>query len=179
PGQHLDAVRRREGGGRRSRETTGGRERAALGSRSTMLRRTWLPALLAFSLASPDRRRLPADDTLLLRMPTVSAGAIAFVYAGDLWIVPRTGGEARQLTSAPGLETNPRFSPDGRWVAFSGDSSGNACVHVAPAAASSPGSGCSTCARARSRRCRTIRREKTGRCGSATWCTSCPIATAR
>ena len=42
-----------------------------------MLRRTWLPALLAFSLASPDRRRLPADDTLLLRMPTVSGPEIS------------------------------------------------------------------------------------------------------
>ena len=103
-----------------------------------MLRRTWLPALLAFSLASPDRRRLPADDTLLLRMPTVSAGAIAFVYAGDLWIVPRTGGEARQLTSAPGLETNPRFSPDGRWIAFSANYSGNADVYVVPAEGGQP-----------------------------------------
>src|SRR5207253_1714215 len=48
------------------------------------------------------------------------------------------GGEARQLTSAPGLETNPRFSPDGRWIAFSANYSGNADVYVVPAEGGQP-----------------------------------------
>ncbi len=100
--------------------------------------RPWVPLALLCWLASPGRSRAPVDDSLLLRMPTVSADAIAFVYAGDLWRVPRAGGEARRLTSALGLETNPRFSPDGRWIAFSANYGGNADVYVIAAEGGQP-----------------------------------------
>ncbi|MHC4821564.1 MAG: hypothetical protein ACYTDX_07600, partial [Planctomycetota bacterium] len=59
-------------------------------------------------------------ETLLLQDPTISAEHIVFTYARDLWIVGREGGEARRLTSSTGDETNPRLSPDGKWVAFTG-----------------------------------------------------------
>ena len=64
----------------------------------------------------------PAQDapTRLLRYPAVSADLIAFVYAGDIWLVPIAGGYARQLTSGDGEELFPRFSPDGRTIAFTG-----------------------------------------------------------
>ena len=105
-----------------------------------MSSRSWFPLAVVCLLTSPPAGRgpAPADDSLLLRMPTVSAEAIAFVYAGDLWIVPRAGGEARRLTSALGLETDPHFSPDGRSIAFSANYGGNADVYVIPAQGGQP-----------------------------------------
>jgi len=63
----------------------------------------------------------------------VSADAIAFVYAGDIWLVPKNGGEARRLSSPAGEESFPRFSPDGRRIAFSANYDGNVDVYVVPA----------------------------------------------
>jgi len=74
----------------------------------------------------------PADPQLLLRFPTISRTQIVFNYAGDLWIVAREGGEARQLTSGVGIETVPHFSPDGSSVAFTGEYDGNRDVYVVP-----------------------------------------------
>lgn len=56
----------------------------------------------------------------MMRFPDVSADSIVFLYADDLWSVPRTGGVASPLASPPGIETFPRFSPDGRTIAFVG-----------------------------------------------------------
>ena len=61
------------------------------------------------------------DFTRLLRFPDISEDKIAFVYAGDIWIVDANGGTARQLTSHEGIELFPKFSPDGKWIAFSGE----------------------------------------------------------
>lgn len=70
---------------------------------------------------------------LLLQRPTLSKTSIAFSFAGDLWIVPREGGEARLLTSGSGEKTDPKFSPDGGLIAFTGDYDGNVDVYVMPA----------------------------------------------
>src|SRR5438045_9622268 len=59
-----------------------------------------------------------AQGTRLLRHPTVSRDSVAFEYAGDLWVVSRNGGQARRLTSTPGAEIDPYFSPDGSQIAF-------------------------------------------------------------
>ncbi|MEW6733262.1 MAG: PDZ domain-containing protein, partial [Acidobacteriota bacterium] len=75
---------------------------------------------------------------LLMRNPTLSKTHIAFSYAGDLWLVAREGGEARQLTNGPGNETNPIFSPDGQWIAFTGEYDGNIDVYVVSAAGGVP-----------------------------------------
>lgn len=84
-----------------------------------------LPAIVpATSVVAQDR------GTRLLRTPTVDKTHIVFAYASDLWIVDRTGGVARRLTSAPGVERVPRLSPDGKWVAFTGDYAGNQDVYV-------------------------------------------------
>ena len=60
-----------------------------------------------------------SQGTRLLRHPTVSRDSVAFEYAGDLWIVSRSGGTARRLTSTPSVEIDPYFSPDGSQIAFS------------------------------------------------------------
>lgn len=78
-----------------------------------------------------------ADAPLLLQQPTLSKSEIAFVYGGYLWSVPRDGGEARQLTTG-GHESHPAFSPDGKWLAFTGQYDGNADVYVMPAEGGAP-----------------------------------------
>ncbi len=71
-----------------------------------------------------------SQGTMLLRQPTVSQNRIVFVHANDLWVVDRTGGEARRLTTSQGAESFPHFSSDGKWVAFSGQYDGNTDVFV-------------------------------------------------
>src|SRR5262249_55562915 len=63
---------------------------------------------------------------------------IAFGYAGDLWVVDRTGGTPRRLTAGAGLESHPVFSPDGSQVAFAGEYEGNLDVYVVPVAGGQP-----------------------------------------
>lgn len=74
----------------------------------------------------------------LFRQPTISRTEIAFSYAGDLWAVAKTGGDARRLTTGVGVETNPYYSPDGNWIAFTGDYDGNTDVFIIPAAGGVP-----------------------------------------
>jgi tricorn protease len=78
------------------------------------------------------------DKPLLMRHPTLSKTHLVFSYAGDLWTVPRDGGEATRLTAGPGTETHPHFSPDGRWVAFTGEYDGNVDVYVVAASGGVP-----------------------------------------
>jgi tricorn protease len=87
---------------------------------------TWLLLASAACLA---QTRPP----LLLQKPALSRTQIVFVYAGDLWSVPRTGGEAKRLTTSAGIETNPAFSPDGSQIAFTGEYDGNTDVFAIPA----------------------------------------------
>jgi len=79
-----------------------------------------------------------AQGTRFLRQPDVSSSHIVFVHANDLWIVGRNGGTAIRLTSSEGAETDPAFSADGRWIAFSGQYGGNTDVYVMPAAGGQP-----------------------------------------
>ncbi len=91
-------------------------------------------ALLAFSPLPS----LAQEPSRLLRQPTVSASQIAFEYGGDLWIAARDGGDARRLTSTPAFESDPHFSPDGRWIAFTSTRTGTPAVYVMPAAGGDP-----------------------------------------
>ncbi len=83
--------------------------------------------------ADPDVR-----DTRMLSQPAVSAKNIAFVYAEDLWVADLDGGNVRRLTSHPGVESNPVFSPDGQTIAFTGEYDGNPDVYTIPLAGGSP-----------------------------------------
>ncbi|HEX9109446.1 MAG TPA: PDZ domain-containing protein, partial [Longimicrobiales bacterium] len=88
--------------------------------------------VLGSALAALPRPLHAQVDARMLRYPAVSADRIAFVYAGDVWIVPKAGGSAERLTSAKGEESFPRFSPDGAQVAFSGNYDGNVDLYVIP-----------------------------------------------
>jgi tricorn protease len=90
--------------------------------------------LAAFTVAAQNDGEL----TRLLRQPDIHQDLVAFVYAGDIWIAGAEGGMARRLTSHEGLEQFPKFSPDGRWIAFTGEYSGTTQVHVIPAAGGEP-----------------------------------------
>ncbi len=78
------------------------------------------------------------NDARLLRFPTISQNEVAFVYAGDIYEVSTQGGVARRLTSDPGLELFPKFSPDGKWLAFTGQYDGNFNVYVMPSEGGQP-----------------------------------------
>lgn len=79
-----------------------------------------------------------AAETLLLRQPDVSARHVVFAYGSDLWLAPRDGGDARRLTSFPGVESFPKFSPDGAWIAFTAQYDGNEDVYVVPVEGGEP-----------------------------------------
>ncbi len=79
-----------------------------------------------------------AKAPLLLQTPTVSKTQIAFAFGGDIWIVNRKGGVARRLVTGAGLDTQPIFSPDGQWLAYTGDYDGNTGVYVVPAEGGQP-----------------------------------------
>ncbi|HEX8288433.1 MAG TPA: PDZ domain-containing protein [Pyrinomonadaceae bacterium] len=78
------------------------------------------------------------DSPMLFRQPTMNRTDIVFVFAGDLWRVSRNGGAAERLTSGTGNETNPIFSPDGNWIAFTGEYDGNVDAYVIPSTGGEP-----------------------------------------
>jgi tricorn protease len=90
----------------------------------------------ALALAAPSAQA--QIDARLIRHPAVSATQIAFSFGGDVWVVPKTGGTAIRLSTPRGEETFPRFSPDGKQIAFSGNYDGNTDVYVMPTAGGLP-----------------------------------------
>src|SRR5262249_53873067 len=95
-------------------------------------------AIATLLLASISTVQAQGEKPLLLRKPTLSKSLIAFSFAGDLWTVNREGGDARRLTTAQGVETDPTFSPDGSKIAFTGQYEGNEDVYVVPAGGGVP-----------------------------------------
>ncbi|HSG47625.1 MAG TPA: hypothetical protein VLA43_07440, partial [Longimicrobiales bacterium] len=97
------------------------------------------PAILA-SLLLVLAGTLPASaqGTRLLRQPTLSDTQVAFAHGGDVWVAARNGGEARRITSTPAVESEPHFSPDGRWIAFTSNRSGTNAVYVVSADGGTP-----------------------------------------
>jgi len=80
---------------------------------------------------------LPAQ-TKLLRFPDIHDNRIAFTYGGDLWTVSANGGTAARLTAHPGVEVFAKFSPDGKWIAFTGQYDGDEQVYVIPSEGGEP-----------------------------------------
>jgi tricorn protease len=92
------------------------------------------PVLLSRCLPDLIRGPLSAGEARLLRFPDIHGDQVAFVHGGDIYTVSAEGGVARRLTSHEGQELYPKFSPDGRWIAFSAEYSGTRQVWVMPAA---------------------------------------------
>ncbi len=92
---------------------------------------------LLLSILSASAQSLP-NTTRLLRFPTTNDREIVFCYAGELYTVANDGGIARRLTSGPGYTSFPRFSPDGKQVAFTSEYDGNREVYVMPAEGGTP-----------------------------------------
>lgn len=90
--------------------------------------------LLLFSLllvfSSPSL--LQAQGTRLLRQPTISSEYVAFIYGGDVWRANLDGTQVRRITSTPAVESDPHFSPDGNWLAFTSNRSGSNAVYIVP-----------------------------------------------
>ncbi|MGD8867691.1 MAG: S41 family peptidase [Gemmatimonadales bacterium] len=104
----------------------------------TMQARAWLAGVCAVIWAAALLPGNAAAQTKLLRFPDIHGDQVAFVYAGDLWVAPATGGTATRLTAHPGLELFPKFSPDGNWIAFTGQYDGDEQVYVIPATGGVP-----------------------------------------
>src|SRR5262249_40657777 len=77
-------------------------------------------------------------EARLLRFPAINGKQLVFTYAGDLYTVSSSGGVARRLTNHEGFEMFPRFSPDGKWIAFTGQYDGNTEVYLIPAEGGTP-----------------------------------------
>jgi tricorn protease len=93
---------------------------------------TLLPFVIFFSLATN------GQGTQLLREPSVSETEIVFVYANDLWKTSIKGGDAIRLTSNEGYESNPHFSADGKYIAFTAEYGGNSDVYIIPSEGGEP-----------------------------------------
>ncbi|HLU47963.1 MAG TPA: peptidase S41, partial [Planctomycetota bacterium] len=109
-------------------------------TRSRMIRHFAFLAALLLAASSTRAADVP-KETLLLRFPDIHEDRVVFSYGGDLWIAPVRESElvsARRLTSHPGLELFPRFSPDGKWIAFTGQYDGDEQVYVVPADGGEP-----------------------------------------
>ena len=77
-------------------------------------------------------------QTKLLRFPDVFGDRVVFTYGGDLWTASVNGGSATRLTAHPGVETYAKFSPDGKWIAFTGQYDGDEQVYVIPSTGGEP-----------------------------------------
>ena len=71
-----------------------------------------------------------AQETRLLRQPTIHANQVAFVYGGDIWTTNLSTNITTRLTSTPALEGTPHFSPNGKWIAFTSNRSGSQSVYI-------------------------------------------------
>ncbi len=93
--------------------------------RGSLVYRTLAFIVLMFTLPL-----LAQPVTPLMHYPDVHGNWVVFVAEGDIWKVPVTGGEAIRLTMNDGEETFPKFSPDGKWIAFTGEYDGNPDVYI-------------------------------------------------
>jgi tricorn protease len=90
-------------------------------------------AILSLAAASP-----ASAQSKLLRFPDIHGDRVVFTHGGDLWLAPAAGGAATQITSHPGMEVFAKFSPDGKWIAFTGQYDGDEQVYVIPSGGGEP-----------------------------------------
>src|SRR5262249_30459985 len=98
----------------------------------TFLAAAFVAALLVLTGSSA------SAQTKLLRFPDIHGDKVVFTYGGDLWIASTSGGTASRLTAHPGIEVFGKFSPDGKWIAFTGQCDGDEQVYVMPVGGGEP-----------------------------------------
>ncbi|MDE3136514.1 MAG: PD40 domain-containing protein [Acidobacteriota bacterium] len=100
----------------------------------------WVSGLVlsAVVFLVPAVRAQQMPEGRLLRFSDISQNQVVFSYGGDLWLGPTNGGVARRITTSPGLELFPKFSPDGKWIAFTAQYDGNFNVYVMPSSGGQP-----------------------------------------
>ena len=99
--------------------------------------RRFLPVLL-LALTSFAMAQANLPEGRLMRFPDIHGDKVVFSYGGDLWLAANNGGIARRITSHPGEELFPKFSPDGKWIAFTAQYDGNYNVYVMPSEGGEP-----------------------------------------
>ena len=99
-------------------------------SRSVVTRVIYSALIVGLLLLTVDSA---SAQTKLLRFPDIYGERVVFTYGGDLWTASASGGSAIRLTSHPGVEVFGKFSPDGKWIAFTGQYDGDEQVYVVPA----------------------------------------------
>src|SRR5262245_49789834 len=100
-----------------------------------MLKQIFRAALTAAIISLPIAA---SAQTKLLRFPDIHGDKIVFTYGGDLWTASTSGGTATRLTAHPGVEVFGKFSPDGKWIAFTAQYDGDEQVYVVSAAGGEP-----------------------------------------
>jgi tricorn protease len=90
------------------------------------------------SIASIALGQSLTDEVRLVRTPDIHGKQVVFTYASDLWVSDADTGETRRLTSHAGMESYPKFSPDGKWIAFSGQYDGGLDVYIIPTTGGAP-----------------------------------------
>ena len=100
--------------------------------------RKWLALFVAITAIAISAQAQDSQESRLLRFPDIYKDKVAFVYGGDIWLASASGGVARRITSHPGRELFPKFSPNGKWIAFTGQYDGNFNVYVMPAEGGQP-----------------------------------------
>ncbi len=98
----------------------------------------YLTRLLLIPLMAIFMAGSASSQTRLLRFPDIYGEEVVFCYGGDIWKAPSSGGSAVRLTAHPGQELFPKFSPDGKWIAFTGQYDGDEQVYVMPATGGPP-----------------------------------------
>ncbi|MGE5349799.1 MAG: S41 family peptidase [Actinomycetota bacterium] len=79
-----------------------------------------------------------SQGTRLLRQPSITDTHVTFSYGGDIWVADLDGSNTARITSTPAVEGNPHFSPDGKWIAFNSNRSGNQAVYIVSPAGGTP-----------------------------------------
>ncbi len=95
-------------------------------------------SFLALALCSAVSGATPPEPIKFMMDPHVHGNLIAFSYQGDIWVVERDGTPVRRLTNHVARDVSPRFSPDGRWIAFSSNRFGNNDVFLVPVEGGEP-----------------------------------------
>lgn len=96
--------------------------------------KTFITLFLAFTCLTS----FSQINAKLMRYVDVSETQITFVYGGDIWIMPKDGGQAVQLTNSPGEESYPKFSPDGLEIAYTASYNGNLDIFILPSTGGVP-----------------------------------------